>query len=413
MECFIMNRISRVPRKSWSLLPLLLAIACGAESESQPVLEDAVLGFGDSAIAPDSVESESETPPATLESPAPLRPMHHATPETGHEVCLRPGPGDVKDAVVWSMQGMEDQNLGDAGALPAMAWTWNGDAGVQRSYLEMPIPPPPNSSSDPIIHAELRLSATSYGHSPLDGPNDFWVRRITGPWQENTITWNNQPATSATPAVLAPASTSQHQAYALDVTDLVWNLPMGTTRVGFMLQLATEELYRRVHFASSDHPDENLRPELCVRYDVPLGIGTTKTEGMLVSRHSGKCMDVAWGGTADGTNIHLYTCNGTGAQHFLLNKLDNGAYNIFNPQSGKCVDVDNRSMQSGANVQLYTCNGTTAQEFVMQNAGDGYVSLINTNSAHCVAVDGGQTADASNISQWSCNGLHNQQWKVE
>src|ERR1700721_216203 len=34
--------------------------------------------------------------------------------------------------------------------------------------------------------------------------------------------------------------------------------------------------------------------------------------------HSGSCMDALAGGTADGTQIQEYTCNGTGAQSFEL-----------------------------------------------------------------------------------------------
>ena len=45
----------------------------------------------------------------------------------------------------------------------------------------------------------------------------------------------------------------------------------------------------------------------------------------LVNPSSGKCMDIAAAGTADGTNVQLWTCNGTVAQAFDLVRAANTA----------------------------------------------------------------------------------------
>jgi hypothetical protein len=51
------------------------------------------------------------------------------------------------------------------------------------------------------------------------------------------------------------------------------------------------------------------------------------------------CLDVAGGGTADGTPVRLYACNGTPAQTWVPNTTSiGGPAQLENPQSGKCLD---------------------------------------------------------------------------
>ena len=51
------------------------------------------------------------------------------------------------------------------------------------------------------------------------------------------------------------------------------------------------------------------------------------------------CLDVAGGGTADGTPVRLYACNGTPAQTWVPDTTSiGGPAQLVNPQSGKCLD---------------------------------------------------------------------------
>ncbi len=134
----------------------------------------------------------------------------------------------------------------------------------------------------------------------------------------------------------------------------------------------------------------------------------------LVSRSPGKCLDVAGSGTANGTNIHSWTCNGTGAQSFDVEDVGGGAVRLVNTNSGKCVDVAFSGTGDGTNIQLWDCNGTNAQAFYPQDMGGGYVSLVNVNSNKCVDVaDSGGSADGVNVQQFTCHGGDNQQWSIE
>ncbi len=133
----------------------------------------------------------------------------------------------------------------------------------------------------------------------------------------------------------------------------------------------------------------------------------------IVSRHGGKCLDVSGAGSQNGTNIQLWTCNGTAAQHFQVEKLSSGRVRFVNVASGKCVDVAGASTENGANIQLWDCNGTSAQSFSGSDAGGGYYSFTNTKSGRAIDVAGWGTSNGSNIQQWDYSWGDNQMWRLE
>ena len=66
---------------------------------------------------------------------------------------------------------------------------------------------------------------------------------------------------------------------------------------------------------------------------------TVGTDGTI--RGLGKCMDVAAAGTANGSLVQIYDCNGTGAQ--VWQAQSNGT--LRNPASGRCLDASNNSLR--------------------------------------------------------------------
>ena len=65
-------------------------------------------------------------------------------------------------------------------------------------------------------------------------------------------------------------------------------------------------------------------------------------------------------GTANGTLVDLYTCNGTGAQQWQAQS--NGE--LVNPESGKCLD-DTGFGGSGTQVQIWSCGDTANQQWTL------------------------------------------------
>jgi hypothetical protein len=47
-------------------------------------------------------------------------------------------------------------------------------------------------------------------------------------------------------------------------------------------------------------------------------------------------------------NSSQYTCNGTGAQSFMVSDQGNGWYKILNVNSGKAIDITSASTADGA-----------------------------------------------------------------
>ena len=126
--------------------------------------------------------------------------------------------------------------------------------------------------------------------------------------------------------------------------------------------------------------------------------------------HPGACMDASASGTANGTQIQEWQCNGGGEQAYDLQSAGNGVYNLVNTNANKCVDVNGMGMANGTKVQLWDCNGSGAQTFSMQPASGGFVNFVNTNSGKCLDVAGDNPADGTVVQLWDCNGSNAQLW---
>ena len=74
-------------------------------------------------------------------------------------------------------------------------------------------------------------------------------------------------------------------------------------------------------------------------------------------RALGKCMDIAAAGTANGTMVQLYDCNGTGAQNWQAQS--NGT--LRNPASGRCLDATGPSSADGTRLQIWDCSASSNQ----------------------------------------------------
>ena len=117
---------------------------------------------------------------------------------------------------------------------------------------------------------------------------------------------------------------------------------------------------------------------------------------------AGKCADVAAANSADGTQVQLYDCNGSGAQQWT--RSSDGTVRAL----GKCLDVNAGSVADGARVQLYSCNGSAAQQWTYTSGRD----LVNPQANKCLDVTGSNSANATPLQIWTCTGAANQKWTV-
>uniref|UniRef100_UPI001BDD2A8F ricin-type beta-trefoil lectin domain protein n=1 Tax=Sphaerisporangium fuscum TaxID=2835868 RepID=UPI001BDD2A8F len=120
--------------------------------------------------------------------------------------------------------------------------------------------------------------------------------------------------------------------------------------------------------------------------------------GKAITGYGGKCADVAGANSANGTQVQLYTCNGSAAQQWTAGS--DGTLRAL----GKCLDVAAASSANGTKVQIYDCNGTAAQQWTA--AADGSLRALGK----CLDATGPSSADGTPLQIWDCTGGANQKW---
>jgi len=192
-------------------------------------------------------------------------------------LVLQPDANDGKDARIHSC--VLKYNSGITPEFLADAWTWGGEAGAYRSLIDfdfnnMPQPIIRSGSGKPgILYAKLYLyafpEASSEGHSMLSGSNECLLQRITSDWEENTVKWSNQPSVTTLNQVTITETNNENKDYEIDVTQLIRDIfEYPEQSFGMMLKMKDENHYRRMTFASSDHPDPAKHPKLVICFDV-------------------------------------------------------------------------------------------------------------------------------------------------
>lgn len=177
--------------------------------------------------------------------------------------------GKNQNALVSSFR--PESNLVQSAYLFASAWTVNLQVDTERSFLQFDLSSIPVDVQ--IAGATLSLfnpkdGDTNHKQSFFWGSNAFYIRRVISMWNDQTITWNNQPAFSLEGQAVLPTSQIDQQDYEqIDVSEMVqYMVRYPEENYGFILILNDENRYRRVCFAALDHPDENLRPKLEITY---------------------------------------------------------------------------------------------------------------------------------------------------
>jgi hypothetical protein len=127
----------------------------------------------------------------------------------------------------------------------------------------------------------------------------------------------------------------------------------------------------------------------------------------LVGQGSNRCLDIAGGGSADGTPVQLWDCDGGANQ-----KWSPASGQLVNPQTGKCLDVAGGGTANGTQVRLWSCNGTGAQQWQLNGNG----TVTNPQSGRCLDATGQRTANGTAIQIWDCYGAGtqaNQVWHLQ
>jgi hypothetical protein len=172
---------------------------------------------------------------------------------------------------------------------------------------------------------------------------------------------------------------------------------------------SSEYVWLPLSFPTNTSVTMNWSPQVSI--DTATGVvqGANGATDSLVVRHSGKCLDVSSGSTADSARLLQWPCNSATNQRFTVQSLGNGYHRLVARHSGKCLDVSSGSTADGATVLQYTCSGQTNQQWQLRDAG-GYLQVVARHSGKCLDVASASTADGARVLQYACGSGTNQQW---
>ncbi|MES2629119.1 MAG: DNRLRE domain-containing protein, partial [Bacteroidota bacterium] len=167
-------------------------------------------------------------------------------------------------------------NFGDFPWMGPVTWTIGGEKATSRAFYRFPVTNIPANAE--IVSAKLSLfynpdnnfNSPDGGHSSLSNSNESIIYRVTGPWFERELTWNNQPDVDYSVSVYMPESTDHYQDYTdMDVTELLQaSRTAGDQSFNLRLSLIKEQFYAALIFATSDDTVATRRPLLEVTYIV-------------------------------------------------------------------------------------------------------------------------------------------------
>jgi len=158
-----------------------------------------------------------------------------------------------------------------------VAWTCNSAACFGRCVIQFYLPNIPTGYFYSSASIDLFSNPAPYsngGQAAMYGTNECILRRITSPWNDNTVTWNNQPTTTTQNEVLLAQSSSSTQDYLnIDISNMVGDIYNDLSQnYGFMIMLTDETYYRNMIFASSDIADTSKHPRLNICFQSTSGV---------------------------------------------------------------------------------------------------------------------------------------------
>lgn len=236
-------------------------------------------------------------------------------------VILHPGP-EMKDAYVNSVTA--GTNYKDYPNYFALTVYYQSGTLITRGLFAFDLSFIPSSAE--VLEARLDLYFAINEYNPnieQMGENSAWLCRITENWQEDSVTWDNMPMWTDENRVFLPQSTSPTQDYEnIDVTQLVQDMVSNQDEsFGFLFKLEDEVPHSAMCFASSDYPDENLRPVLTITYnscDPPQAVFTYEVSDNLAQFEGYSPTATTWSwdfgdgfGSSSKNPVHLFMDYGT------------------------------------------------------------------------------------------------------
>ena len=117
----------------------------------------------------------------------------------------------------------------------------------------------------------------------------------------------------------------------------------------------------------------------------------------LVSRNSGKCLDVFGASTEVAASVIQWICHGGPNQQWRLEPAGGGAVRIIARHSDQALDVFGASLDDVAPIIQWPVHGGDNQAWTLEPASDGYVSIVARHSGKAMDVEFASTDDGAGV----------------
>jgi uncharacterized repeat protein (TIGR03803 family) len=149
-----------------------------------------------------------------------------------------------------------------------------------------------------------------------------------------------------------------------------------------------------------------------VVFRIRLDTSPPPTDGYfeIVSRNSGKCLDVSGASTDAVAPVIQWICHGGENQQWRLAPAGGGAFHIIARHSGQALDVYGALLDDVTPIIQWPLHGGDNQAWTLEPASDGYVSIVARHSGKALDVEYASTDDGARVVQYTPHGGANQQW---
>ncbi len=180
-------------------------------------------------------------------------------------------------------------------------------------------------------------------------------------------------------------------------------------------ELATESGIPQVGMSSSQITQPKPFVDIVKQARAKMGNAASTAErySTIISKVSGKCLDIYTGSLENGTPLIQYDCHAHDNQLWKLIRRDDGYYNIVAKHSQRCLDVNGSSVDNGVELFQYDCHDGDNQRWRVERTEDGFFTITAKHSNKCMDVNGSSQENLTHILQWDCHGGDNQKWTIE
>ena len=138
-----------------------------------------------------------------------------------------------------------------------------------------------------------------------------------------------------------------------------------------------------------------------------------QTDFKIISKNSGKCLEVSNSNMSDNATIWQYSYNGEPNQHWSIIPVSEGYVKIIASHSEKCLAVGHAILDNEAPILQETYTGDDNQLWSLEFLGNNSYALIAKHSGKCVEIFNASLEDNATANQFTYSKKSHQTWIIK